>query len=116
MAYRGSCHCGAVTFEVASDPPARAMSCNCSHCRRKGFLLIFVPATQFTLTRGEDTLTDYFFNRHMIAHRFCATCGCQPFGRGKGPEGNEMAAINLRCVPEVDIDALEIEKADGASY
>ena len=49
MAYSGSCHCGAVAFTVEGDPPAGAMSCNCSHCRRKGFLLTFVPAAQFTL-------------------------------------------------------------------
>ena len=44
MPYTGSCHCGAVTFTVAADAPTEAMSCNCSHCSRKGFLLTFVPA------------------------------------------------------------------------
>ena len=91
------------------------MSCNCSHCRRKGFLLTFVPAGQFKLERGEDRLATYTFNTHHIRHRFCPTCGTQPFGEGQR-HGEDMRAINLRCVPEIDIDELEIQKVDGASF
>ena len=58
MAYSGSCHCGAVTFEVDGDIPANAVSCNCSHCRRKGFLWSFLPAKLFKLTSGQDKLTE----------------------------------------------------------
>ena len=116
MAYSGSCHCGAVRFTVEGDLPAKAMSCNCSHCRRKGFLLTFVPRERFRLDAGADHLTEYRFNRHRIAHQFCDICGCQAFGQGEGPGGTAMAAINLRCVPAADPDALEIEKIDGASF
>ena len=116
MAYEGSCHCGAVTFEVESELPTKAMSCNCSHCRRKGFLLTFVPGNQFTLKSGEDALTEYRFYKHVLSHQFCATCGCQPFASGKGPDGSDMTAVNLRCVPDADLDALEIEKVDGANF
>lgn len=115
MAYEGSCHCGAVTFRVDADLPGEAMSCNCSHCRRKGFLLTFVPAAQFTLLSGADRLTDYLFHKHAITHQFCKTCGAQPFAVGKSPDGT-MQAINLRCVPDVNLDALAIQKVDGASF
>ena len=79
MAYEGSCHSGALVFQVTGEAPTEAMICNCSHCRRKGFLLSFVPADTFSLVKGEEALTDYFFNKHTIDHRFCSTCGCQPF-------------------------------------
>ncbi len=46
MSYTGTCHCGAVSFTVNADAPTSAVSCNCSHCRRKGFLLTFVPAAR----------------------------------------------------------------------
>jgi len=115
MAYSGSCHCGAVTFTVEGEPPAGAMSCNCSHCQRKGFLLSFVPAEQFTLDGGDDKLATYTFNKHQIQHRFCTTCGTQPFAEGE-MNGAKMRGINLRCVPEVDLDSLEIQKVDGASF
>ena len=116
MAFEGSCHCGAVAFSVDADPPAEAMSCNCSHCQRKGFLLAFLPADTFTLTKGEDALTDYLFNKHNIRHRFCATCGTEAFAEGKGPGGSEVRAINLRCVPSIELDSLTINKVDGANF
>ena len=115
MAYSGSCHCGAVAFTVAGDAPQQAMSCNCSHCRSKGFLLSFVPAEQFTLDRGEDALETYLFNKHKIVHRFCPTCGTEPFAEGE-QNGAQIRAINLRCVPTIDLDALELQKVDGASF
>jgi hypothetical protein len=115
MAYSGSCHCGAVTFTVDAEPPQGAMSCNCSHCQRKGFMLAFVPAGQFTLDSGEDALTTYTFNKHVIRHRFCQTCGVQAFGEGER-DGAQLRAINLRCVPAIDLDALAIQKVDGASF
>lgn len=116
MAFEGSCHCGAITFRVDDQPPTTAISCNCSHCRRKGLLLSFVPAEALTITQGTESLAAYFFNKHVIAHRFCATCGCQPFGSGTAPGGSAMAAINLRCVPTIDLDSLTIEKVDGAKF
>ncbi|MGH6616922.1 GFA family protein [Sphingomonas sp.] len=116
MSYTGSCHCGAVKFEVEGDAPTAAMSCNCSHCRRKGLLLDFVPIDQFRVTAGEEATTEWLFNKHNIEHRFCETCGCQPFATGVGPGGARMAAINLRCVPTVDLDGLTLKKVDGASF
>jgi len=115
MSYDGSCHCGAVTFTVAQDPPTAAISCNCSHCSRKGLLLEFVPAEVFTLTSGEDALGEYRFNTHKIGHRTCKQCGVQPFAEGVGPNGAAIRAINLRAVPSIDLDALKLNKVDGAS-
>jgi hypothetical protein len=115
MSYSGSCHCGAVTFTVAADAPSEAMTCNCSHCSRKGFVLTFVPADQFTLDSGAEQIADYEFYKHNITHQFCRTCGTQAFALGKSPQGT-MRAINLRCVPSVDMDALTITKVDGASF
>ena len=113
MAYQSTCHCGAVTVDVDADPPAEAISCNCSHCRRKGFLLTFVPLDKVTVS-GEEALSEYRFNRHAIAHRFCTTCGAQPFAEGPGPNG-PGAMINLRCVADLDLDSLQITPFDGAS-
>jgi len=116
MAFEGSCHCGKVAYTVEADLPTEAMQCNCSHCSRKGFLLSFVPMNRFRLERGEGDLRSYEFYKHKIEHRFCTTCGTQSFAIGSGPDGAKMAAINLRCVPEADLDALEIQKVDGASF
>jgi hypothetical protein len=115
MSFDGGWHCGAVTFSVDAEVPTKALSCNCSICRQKGPLLSFFPADKFTLTSGEDSLTTYKFNANNIAHRFCKVCGCQPFAAGKNPDGSEMRAVNLRSVPAVNPEALELQHFDGAS-
>jgi hypothetical protein len=115
MPFDGSCHCGAVKFSVDADLPTQALSCNCSICRQKGLLLSFVPAPRFTLMSGEDALSTYEFNTHKIQHRFCMVCGSQPFACGKNPDGSEMYAVNLRCVPAVKPEVLELQHFDGAS-
>ena len=113
--HQGSCHCGAVTYTVTADIDT-AMECNCSHCSRKGFLLNFVPAEQFTLLTGEDNLTEYRFNKKHISHLFCKTCGVQCFGRGSRPDGTATVAVNVRTLPDIDLSALTIKKVDGKNY
>jgi len=113
--YSGSCHCGHVQFEVTATLDS-VMSCNCSHCSRKGFLLTFVSADQFALLQGEDQLSEYRFNKHAIAHQFCSTCGTQPFAYGAMPDGTPTRAVNVRCLAGVDLDTLDVKKVDGKSY
>ena len=115
MAFHGSCHCGAVKFTVDAEVPTQALSCNCSICRRKGSLLAFFPVAKFKLEQGEGALATYKFNTHRLSHMFCKTCGIHPFAGGIGPDGTEMRAINLRCVPDADLDALTVQHYNGAA-
>jgi hypothetical protein len=115
MSFESTCHCGAISVTVDAETPTKALQCNCSHCSIKSLVLAAVPGEAVKIERGEDQLKTYRFNRHVIDHRFCAICGVQPFSQGKGKDGAAMAMINLRCVPGLDLDALEITHFDGAS-
>ena len=112
--YSGGCHCGAVRYEVAADI-GEVMACNCSRWAKLGWLLLFVPAGDFTLKSGAEATADYQFNKRAIHHLFCATCGIESYARGKGPGGAEMVAINVRCLDGVDPDAFKVKKVDGRS-
>ncbi|MBY9065835.1 GFA family protein [Hyphomonas sp. WL0036] len=111
----GGCHCGKIRFEAEGDFSS-GIECNCSHCDKKGFVLAFIPKQDFSLVSGEGAYTTYHFNRGAIDHNFCTTCGVQAFGFGKGPDGTEMAAINLRCVDGIDRSALNIQQVNGKDY
>lgn len=112
--YTGGCHCGKVRYEVTAAIDA-AIACNCSICSKAGYLLAFVPADQFKLLSGEDALTDYQFNKMVIHHRFCSTCGIHSFAGGIGPGGKEMRAVNVRCLEDVDVASLKQNPVDGKS-
>ena len=114
MKYSGSCHCGGVAFEVEGDIYG-ALDCNCSIFVRRGALLWFVPRDQMTVLTPEEHLGSYSFNKHVIRHRFCRTCGIHTHGEGRDPKGNEMAAINLRCIEDIDLAAIPVQQYDGRS-
>ncbi|WP_342359679.1 GFA family protein [Terrarubrum flagellatum] len=110
--YSGGCQCGAVRYEADVDID-EVISCNCSRCGRLGTLLAFTGKSDFRLTSGEGATTEYLFNKHVIHHLFCATCGVESFAMGKRPDGAEMIAVNARCLDGVDPDSLKIKKFDG---
>ena len=59
-------------------------------------------AWYFRLVSGEQSLADYQFNRHVIHHRFCKTCGVRPFSQGKDPKGNVSYAVRVNALDDVD--------------
>ena len=111
--HQGGCHCGKVAFEFEGGPLTDGLECNCSICGKKGGILHFLPASAFTLKTPREAPTTYTFNRHVIEHHFCATCGVSSFGEGTDPKGNRMAAINLRCVEGVDPHNLKLNFFNG---
>lgn len=114
MTMQGSCHCGKVRFEVDGAPDS-ALACNCSICQRKGSLLWFVPRAALRIAQGEDELAVYTFNRGAIRHRFCRTCGMHPFAEARDPQGNPVAAINIRSLEDIELDAIAVQHFDGRS-
>ena len=113
MQYRGSCHCGKVKFEFAGEFGA-AISCNCSICAKRGSLLWFAPRDSLTVS-GEQELTTYTFNKHVIKHRFCKTCGILTYGEGLDPKGTRTVAINIRCLDDFDFSKVPLHHYDGKS-
>jgi hypothetical protein len=115
MTYKGSCHCGQVEFEAEGEL-TEVVDCNCSMCLRKGALLWGVPGKQFRLLTSEDKLTTYQFNKKAVDHKYCSTCGMQPYSSGHDSSGDDYFMINVRCLDDVDLTSLKIQPFDGRSY
>jgi hypothetical protein len=112
--FSGSCHCGAVRFEVTSDL-SEAGECNCSICTRVGWIMVSVKPSQFRQLSGGNAQTDYQFGKKTMHHLFCSTCGVHSFGR-YGVGKDEKVIVNVRCLKDVDPSALKIGHVDGKSY
>jgi hypothetical protein len=108
----GGCHCGRVRYEAEMSLDG-VVTCNCSICQKRGSLMAFVPQSQFRLLAGDDALTDYQFNKKVIHHLFCATCGVASFSRGEKPGGGPMVAVNVRCLDGVDAASFKPRLFDG---
>ena len=113
VTYEGGCHCGAVRFRVFVNQH-QVYECNCSICRKKGFLHLIVPSDKFTLLRGAESLSTYTFNTHIAKHFFCRTCGINSFYRPRShPEG---VSVNLRCLDGDVFSSFEVIPFDGANW
>jgi len=111
----GGCHCKTVRYEVTIDLTKPVIECNCSHCSVKGLLLSAVTEDSFTLTSGEENLTEYRFNTEKIAHLFCKTCGVESFAKGTGKDGSPMRMVNVRTIDDIDLSTLTRMPFDGKS-
>ena len=112
--YKGSCQCGAVTFEADLDLD-KTVTCNCSRCQRLGSVLTFTTRDKLDVKTGMDSLTQYLFHKNVIRHQFCKVCGIEPFALvDKNWQGNPAAAVNVNCLEGVDPRALKSQHFDGA--
>ena len=106
----GSCHCGAVRFEI-HGPIRDFRRCDCSICRRKGAIMCTADKDQFRHVSGADNLGLYQWNTKTARHYFCRTCGIYTHHwRRSRPE----FGYNIGCIVGVDIHTLqEVETVNG---
>ena len=114
--YYGQCHCGAVRFRATTDL-ASAGDCNCSRCRRLGWVMQSLPEADFVLESGQNNLREYRFNTKAITHLFCSTCGIESFARGTDGTGQALVMINVHCLEHAPkLEPAAITHWDGANW
>lgn len=109
----GGCHCGAVRFRVRA-PLGSVLDCNCSICRKRGYLHWIVERDQFELLCGAGSLATYRFGTGKARHHFCTTCGITPYYIARSHP--DKIDVNARCVDDIDVDALERIPFDGQNW
>ena len=110
--YLGSCHCGAVRFEIETDFP-ELTQCDCSMCRRRNALMVKVHESKFKLLAGLDSLTEYRFHTGTARHFFCKVCGIYPFHRKRVTP--DYLGINVHCLHDFEPGGIPIRRAAGAA-
>lgn len=109
--YRGSCHCGAVSFRIETDFP-ELTTCDCSICRRKNALMVKVHESAFELLSGAEALVEYQFHTLTAHHYFCGTCGIYPFHRKRVTP--DYYGVNVFCLEEFDPTGITVRATVGA--
>jgi hypothetical protein len=111
--YEGGCHCGRVRFRVDVERH-EALDCNCSICKKKGFLHLIVARERFSLLSGDESLAVYTFNTGVAKHTFCKTCGIHPFYTPRShPDGVD---VNVRCLDGDVLERFTVKPFDGADW
>jgi len=103
--YQGSCHCGAVAFEIDSVIE-ELITCNCTLCVKKNALMARVDKDKLTITRGADNLALYQWNFKIAKHYFCKTCGIYPFHQRRSDP--EVCGVNVHCLENFDVASVPV--------
>jgi hypothetical protein len=103
-----------VRFEVRAAAVINVSECNCSICSKSGMLGMIVPRDRFTLTSGEDCLTEYSFDSGEAKHLFCRHCGIKSFYLPRShPEG---VSVNARCLDAGTVEEMIVTPIDGQNW
>ena len=110
----GGCHCGNVRFSVEAPADIDAVECNCSICRKSGYLHLFVRRADSELLAGADSVETYAFNTGVAQHYFCQTCGIKSY---YVPRSHPSAiSVNVNCLDRETIDSLSVTSFDGENW
>ncbi|HET9160528.1 MAG TPA: GFA family protein [Caulobacteraceae bacterium] len=111
MMIAGSCHCGQVRFEV--EKPQAVTSCNCSICRRLGWILAYYEADQVRMGAGQGRTAGYIQGDRTLASHHCPTCGVATHWVGRGEHAHRIG-VNIRLFDPKDLDGVTVRFLDGA--
>lgn len=120
MTIKGSCHCGAVVFEIDGEIPAQLMRCTCTFCTKRGALTANFTPAQFRLVPAPSGDSTYRWNTRMVAHHFCPMCGCPTFSDspdfqtdGSWDGKTRRIVVNARLFEGFDAATADIAVIDG---
>ncbi|KFA61208.1 hypothetical protein S40285_06468 [Stachybotrys chlorohalonatus IBT 40285] len=114
--YEAGCHCGIISFSFKLSPPLpeyKVLECNCSICRRAGYLLVYPSYDDVTWHNDSKAkCAVYQFNSKTKDQLFCPTCGAS-IGIDFKNADPQRYGISARTINNVDLDKLQYEKLDG---
>ena len=110
----GSCHCGAVRWQMRLPAHVTGSRCNCSICTKTAMTGTSGKPEAFRLLSGEDNLSMYEWGGKISRRYFCKTCGVHCFARGHLAElGGDYVSVNLNALDDVDTSTMPMIYWDG---
>ena len=115
--YHGSCHCGAIRYEVDLDLAQGTGKCNCTFCAKTRAWSAFAKPDNFRMLTDESTAVQYHKHEQAPMKYHCAVCGVLTHGRGDadymgGPFVGVYIATLDDATPE-ELAAAPVRYSDG---
>ena len=111
------CHCGEVELEIKESEGAlnKFLRCNCTLCKKKGYIMTFAPITDVKITKGKDKLKLYQYHTKVAEHYFCSACGI--YTHHKMRSRPDTFGLNVGCIDDIDQFKLEnVGLNDGQNH
>ncbi len=105
--YRGSCHCGAISYEADIDLSKGTGKCNCTFCLKSRAWKAFVPTSAFRLLSGADSAVGYHKHAQAPLKYFCKTCGVRTHELGDADYmGGPFVGVFVATLDDATADEL----------
>ena len=112
-----TCHCGGVEAEVKVPENGfeKLIRCNCSICKRKGFIMSYVGPDDLKINKGKELIKLYQFHTKTANHFFCSNCGIHTHAN---PRSNpKIFMVNVACINDIKPFELgDIPTNDGSNH
>ena len=111
------CHCGDVELEIKESEGAlnKFLRCNCTLCKKKGYIMTFAPITDVKIMKGKDKLKLYQYHTKVAEHYFCSECGI--YTHHKMRSRPDTFGLNVGCIDDIDQFKLEnVGLNDGQNH
>ena len=111
---RGSCLCGAVSFEVAGPLPGPD-ACHCTQCRKSsGHIFVSTDIPRSTRTVHGTEKVSWYRSSEKVQRGFCSTCGSSLFWDPLGKDwiGVAMGAFDKPTDTKLHIHVHVADKGD----
>ncbi|HLZ75131.1 GFA family protein [Phenylobacterium sp.] len=112
--HKGSCLCGAITFEVSGALPGPD-ACHCTMCRKhSGHVFASTDvARSAVMIQGEEHIT-WFQSSEKVRRGFCAVCGSSLFwdNQSKDVTAIAMGAFDTPTQTELAVHIFIADKGD----
>ena len=97
-----TCHCGGVEIQVKLPETGfeKLMRCNCSLCKRRGYIMTPISPENFKLIKGQDLLTLYQYHTKVAEHYFCSKCGIYTHSNPRSNH-DKVYMLNVACIEGV---------------
>jgi hypothetical protein len=109
--YKGSCHCGKISFEVEIDLD-HVRVCDCTVCTKRGALNHRVEESDIRIFTPLDDVIQYKWYTLRATDYICPVCGILPFRHPN--DRPELWTVNVRCLNGVDLDAIPRKPVHGS--
>ena len=109
-----TCHCGEFEAEVTipENGIEKVMRCNCTLCKRKGYVIGVLGENDFKIIKGEKLLKLYQYYTKAAKHYFCSICGIYTHHQRRSVPSEY--GFNIACVEGVKIeDYKDVRYLDG---
>jgi hypothetical protein len=111
----GSCHCGAVTLELA-EKPDYLFDCNCSMCSKHGVVWGYFDPSQVTISGETKAYSRADRDQPAVDLHFCGTCGCSTHWTPKAHVPQDRMGTNMRLFATQDLAGIPLHFPDGLSW